>query len=83
MLTSEEQAQKFYTYDSVCHSPYMGNASDWLKQISPSAQPIRSITQNWVVTSHQHGNSTVILQTWPPLQASALLLVIATLSFVL
>ena len=55
MLTSEEQAQKFYTYDSVCHSPYMGNASDWLKQISPSAQPIRSITQNWVVTSHQHG----------------------------
>ena len=28
-------------------------------------------------------NSTVILQTWPPLQASALLLVIATLPFVL
>ena len=55
MLTSEEQAQKFYTSDSVCHSPHMGNASDWLKQISPSAQPIRSITQNWVVTSHQHG----------------------------
>ena len=55
MLTSEEQAQKFYTYHSVCHSPYMGNASDWLKQISPSAQPIRSITQNWVVTNHQHG----------------------------
>ena len=26
-----------------------------LKQIPPSAQPIRSITQNWVVTSHLHG----------------------------
>ena len=34
-----------------------------------------------VVTSHQHGISTVILQTWPPLQASALILVIATLFY--
>ena len=28
-------------------------ASDWLKQISLSAQPIRSTTQIWVVTRHQ------------------------------
>ena len=83
MLRSEEQAQKFYTYDSVCHSPYMGNASDWLKQISPSAQPIRSITQNWVVTCHQHGKFYSHSSDMASAQASALLLVIATLPFVL
>ena len=33
-------------------SPDLGNASDWLKQISHAARPIRSTTQIWVVTLH-------------------------------
>ena len=31
-----------------------GSASDWLKQISHSARPIKSTTQIWVVTGHQY-----------------------------
>ena len=31
----------------TCHSPDLGSASDWLKQISHVARPIRSTTQIW------------------------------------
>ena len=43
---------------------YLGlnSASDWLKQITLAAQPIRSTDQNWMVTRHQYGISAVILQ---------------------
>lgn len=37
--------------------------SDWLKQISLVARPIRSTTQIWEVTHHQYGISTFIPQT--------------------
>ena len=40
------------------HYPDLGIASDWLKQISHTAQPIRSATQIWLVTlttHHQYG----------------------------
>ena len=35
------------------HYPDLGSASDWLKQISQAAQPIRSTTQIWVATRQQ------------------------------
>ena len=35
------------------HYPDEGSASDWLKQISLAARPIRGTTQIWVVTRHQ------------------------------
>ena len=35
------------------HYPDLGSASDWLKQISQAAQPIRSTTQMWVATRQQ------------------------------
>ena len=41
----------------------LGSASDWLKQISHAARPIRSTTQIWVVTRHQYGISALIPQT--------------------
>ena len=34
------------------HYPDLGIASDWLKQICHTAQPIRSTTQIWLVTQH-------------------------------
>ena len=34
------------------HHPDLGSASDWLKQISQVARPIRSTTQIWVATRH-------------------------------
>ena len=37
----------------TCHYPDLGSTSDWLKQISLEAWPIRSTTQIKVVTSHQ------------------------------
>ena len=47
----------------TCHYPDLGRASDWLKQISHTAQPIRSTTQIWVVTQHQYGISALVSQT--------------------
>ena len=34
------------------HYPDLRSASDWLKQISHAARPIRSTTQIWVVARH-------------------------------
>ena len=34
--------------------PDEGSTSDWLKQISLAARPIRGTTQIWVVTRHQY-----------------------------
>ena len=45
------------------HYPDLGRASDWLKQISHAARPIRSTTQIWIVTRHQYGISALISQT--------------------
>ena len=47
----------------TAHYPDLGCASDWLNQISHTAQPIRSTTQTWVVTRHQYGLSTLVSQT--------------------
>ena len=44
------------------HYPDLSGASDWLKQISWAARPIRSTAQIWVVTRHQHGISVLISQ---------------------
>ena len=41
-MTSEEQAQEFPTDDLSLHRYGKTSASDWLKQISPLAQSIRS-----------------------------------------
>ena len=54
----ESQAVKhtffsFLSDDSIFFS--WGSASDWLKQISLTAWPIRSTTQIWVVRRHQYG----------------------------
>ena len=45
------------------HYTDLGNASDWLNQISHGARPIRSTTQIWVVTLHQYGISALASQT--------------------
>ena len=45
------------------HYPDLGRASDWLKQISHAARPIRSSTQIWVETRHQYGISALVSQT--------------------
>ena len=46
------------------HYPDLSSAStDWLRQISLSAGPIRSTTQTLVVTHHQYGISVLISQT--------------------
>ena len=37
----------------TCHYPDLGSASDWLKENSLAAQPIKSNTKIWVVTRHQ------------------------------
>ena len=42
------------------HYPDLGSASNWLKQISHAARPIRSTTQIWVVTRHQYGISALV-----------------------
>ena len=42
------------------HYPYLGSASDWLKQISHATRPIRSTTQIWVVTHRQYGNFALV-----------------------
>ena len=45
-----------------CHYPDLDSTSDWLKQISLVAQPIKRTTQIWAVTHYQHGISALILQ---------------------
>ena len=45
------------------HYPDLGSVSDWLKQISRAARPIRNATQIWLVTRHQHGISALVSQT--------------------
>ena len=45
------------------HYPDLGSASDWLKQISRAAQPIRRTTKIWVVKRHQYGISALVSQT--------------------
>ena len=45
----------------TCHYQDLGSASDWLKLII--SQPIKSITQIWVVICHQYGISAVVSQT--------------------
>ena len=45
------------------HYPDLVSASDWLKQISQAARPIRSTTQVWVVTRHQYGISALVCRT--------------------
>ena len=47
----------------TCHFPALGSASDWLKQISLAAQPIKSSSQVGVVTRHQYGISAPVPQT--------------------
>ena len=47
----------------TCHYPDVSSASDWLKQISLAARPIRSNTQIWAVTRHQFEISPFVPQT--------------------
>ena len=47
----------------TCHYLNLGNASDWLKQISLAARPIISTTHIWLVTHHQYGISAFGPQT--------------------
>ena len=44
------------------HYTDLGTASDWLKQLSLAAQPVRSTTQTWVVPRHQYRISVVVSQ---------------------
>ena len=60
-MTSEKRAQKFHTDDASL--PDVGSASDWLRQISHAARPIRGSTQIWVVTRNQNGISALVSQT--------------------
>ena len=46
----------------TCFYPDLGSASEWLKQISHAARPIRSSTQLWVVTRLQYGISALVSQ---------------------
>ena len=61
-MTSEERLQKFSLLQMTCHYPDQGSASDWLKQSSLTAQPIRRTTQMGV-RRHQYGISAVVPQT--------------------
>ena len=47
----------------TCHFPALGSATDWLKQISIAAQPIRSTTQLWVATRHEYGIYALVPQS--------------------
>ena len=47
----------------MCHYPDPGSASDWLKQVSLAAQPIRITTQIQVVTHHQYGRFVLVPET--------------------
>ena len=45
------------------HYPDLGSASDWLKENSLAAEPIRSTTKIWVGIRHQYGISALVTQT--------------------
>ena len=47
----------------TCDYPDLGSASDWLKQVSRAALPIRSTTQIWIVARHQYGISAPVSYT--------------------
>ena len=47
----------------TCHYVGLSSASDWLKQISIPAQPIRNTTSIWVGSRHQYGISALEPQT--------------------
>ena len=47
----------------TCHYLDLSTASDWLKQISLAARPIRSTTLIWVMTRHQNGISALVSKT--------------------
>ena len=53
--------QKFHTDD--VRLAELGSASDWLKQNSLVAQPIRSTTKLWVVHIISYGTSALVSQT--------------------
>ena len=61
--TPKKRAQEFHADDATRHYLEFSSASDWLKQISEEVRPIRSTTQNVVVTRHQHGNCALASQT--------------------
>ena len=42
------------------HYPDLSSASDWLRQISPAAQPITSTTQVCEVSRHQYRTSALV-----------------------
>ena len=46
----------------TCHYPDLGNASNWLNQISHASRPIRSTTQIWEMMHHQYGISALVSQ---------------------
>ena len=52
-MTCEERMQKFHTDDVKLLD--LGRASDWLKEISLGARPIRSTTQSLEVTAIWRG----------------------------
>ena len=45
------------------HCPDLGSASDWLKENSLAAQPIRSTTKDLGSARHQYGISVLVTQT--------------------
>ena len=47
----------------TCHYLDLSSASDWLKQISLAARPIRSTTLIWVMTPHKNGISALVSKT--------------------
>ena len=47
----------------TCHYPDLGSASDWSCRVGNLLQPIKSATQNLVVTLHQYGISALVSQT--------------------
>ena len=56
-MTSEKRAQKFHTDDVSLNKQDLGSVSDWLKQISHVAGPIRSTSQIREVILQQYGNN--------------------------
>ena len=50
-------------YQDLGSASDASDASDWLKQISHAARPIRSTAQILVETSHKHGISLLFSQT--------------------
>ena len=47
----------------MCHYPDLGSASDWLKQVSLAARPIRITTQIQVVTHYQYRRFVLVPET--------------------